>query len=82
LGRTAAESTIAGLYVAGEFAPAVAAGAMDRGMNPDDIFTGSKEQITETIKHRLGPGDWVLVKGSRGMAMETIVQELVDCAHG
>ena len=40
-----------------------------------------KEEIIEDIKNRLGPGDWVLVKGSRGMAMETIVQELLDWAN-
>jgi UDP-N-acetylmuramyl pentapeptide synthase len=78
IGRIAAGSDIAKLYVTGEFARTVAAGAMDKDMDPHDIFTGSKEQILEDIKYRLGPGDWVLVKGSRGMTMETIVQGLLD----
>jgi len=50
-------------------------------MNPRDIFTGTKEDILERIKDRLDPGDWVLVKGSRGMAMETIVQGLLEWAN-
>ena len=81
IGRIAAGSDIAKLYVTGEFSQTVAAGAMDEDMNPRDIFTGTKEEILEGIKDRLGPGDWVLVKGSRGMAMETIVQGLLDWSN-
>ena len=81
IGRIAAGSDIAKLYVTGQFSQTVASGAMDEDMNPRDIFTGTKEEILEEIKDRLGPGDWVLVKGSRGMAMETIVQGLLDWAN-
>ena len=48
---------------------------------PGETELTIKEQILEDIKYRLGPGDWVLVKGSRGMAMETIVQGLLDWAN-
>jgi UDP-N-acetylmuramyl pentapeptide synthase len=81
IGRMAAGSNIAKLYVFGEFSRTVAAGAMDEDMNPRDIFIGTKEEILEDIKYRLGADDWVLVKGSRAMAMETIVQELVEWAN-
>jgi murE/murF fusion protein len=81
IGRIAAGSDIAELYVTGQFARTVAAGAMDEDMNARDIFTGTKEEILEGIKDRLGPGDWVLVKGSRGMSMETIVQGLLNWAN-
>lgn len=81
IGRIAAGSDIAKLYVSGEFARIVAAGAMDENMDPGNIFTGTKEEILEDIKYRLRPGDWVLVKGSRGMTMETIVQDLLDWAN-
>jgi UDP-N-acetylmuramoyl-tripeptide--D-alanyl-D-alanine ligase len=81
IGQIAAGSDIAKLYITGEFARTVASGAMDKDMNPRDIFTGTKEQILEDIKYRLESGDWVLVKGSRGMTMETIVQELSDWAN-
>ncbi|MGD8450150.1 MAG: UDP-N-acetylmuramoyl-L-alanyl-D-glutamate--2,6-diaminopimelate ligase, partial [Desulfobacterales bacterium] len=81
IGRIAAGSNISNLYVTGQFSETVASGAMDQDMSPRDIFTGTKEEILEGIKDRLGPGDWVLVKGSRGMAMETIVQGLLDWAN-
>jgi UDP-N-acetylmuramoyl-tripeptide--D-alanyl-D-alanine ligase len=81
IGRRAAGSDIAKLYVFGEFSRTVAEGAMDENMDPGNIFTGTKEEILEDIKYRLDPGDWVLVKGSRAMTMETIVQELVDWAN-
>ncbi|MEA1947472.1 MAG: UDP-N-acetylmuramoyl-L-alanyl-D-glutamate--2,6-diaminopimelate ligase [Thermodesulfobacteriota bacterium] len=81
IGRIAAGSDIAKLYVTGQFSQTVASGAMDEDMNPRDIFTGTKEEILEGIKDRLGPDDWVLVKGSRGMTMETIVQGLLDWAN-
>ena len=80
IGRIAAGSDIAMLYVAGQFAQTVATGAMDEDMDSHDIFTGTKQEILEVITGRLSPGDWVLVKGSRGMAMETIVQGLLDWA--
>ncbi|MBW2620222.1 MAG: UDP-N-acetylmuramoyl-L-alanyl-D-glutamate--2,6-diaminopimelate ligase [Deltaproteobacteria bacterium] len=78
IGRIAAGSDIAKLYVTGQFAQTVAMGAMDEDMDSRDIFTDTKEKILEDIKDRTGPGDWVLVKGSRGMTMETIVQGLLD----
>jgi murE/murF fusion protein len=81
IGRIAAGSNIAKLYVTGQFSETVASGAMDEDMNPRDIFTGTKEDILKRIKDRLDPGDWVLVKGSRGMAMETIVQGLLEWAN-
>ena len=78
IGRIVAGSDIAKLYVTGQFAQTVAMGAMDEDMDSRDIFTDTKEKILEDIKDRIGPGDWVLVKGSRGMTMETIVQGLLD----
>ena len=80
IGRIAAGSDIAMLYVTGQFAQTVAAGAMDEDMDSHDIFTGTKQEILEVITGRLSPGDCILVKGSRGMAMETIVQGLLDWA--
>jgi UDP-N-acetylmuramoyl-tripeptide--D-alanyl-D-alanine ligase len=73
LGRLAAEKGVARLYAAGQFAPAVAAAAREEGLPAQSVMVGSKQQITDALKEDLSPGDWVLVKGSRGMAMETIV---------
>ena len=80
IGSISARSDIARLYVAGQFAETLAAGAKDADMDSSDIFTGTKEEILENITCWLGPGDWVLVKGSRGMAMESIVEGLLAWA--
>jgi len=80
IGVIAARANIAGLYVTGKFAEDVAAGALAEDMNPDDIFKGTREEIIEAVTDRLEAGDWVLVKGSRGMAMEKVVQGLLEWA--
>lgn len=82
IGAMAAESQIARLYVAGEFSAAVAAGARQQGMAPQDIFSGTLDDIFYDITERLLPGDWVLVKGSRAMGMEKLVSKLAEWADG
>jgi UDP-N-acetylmuramyl pentapeptide synthase len=78
IGAVAARSEIAGLYVTGEYAEDVAKGALEEHMNPNDIFKGTREEIIDAVSDRLNAGDWVLVKGSRGMAMEKVVQALLN----
>ena len=80
IGAVAARSEIAGLYVTGKYAEDVAAGALKEHMNPDDVFNGTREEIIAAVTDRLDAGDWVLVKGSRGMAMEKVVEGLLDWA--
>lgn len=76
IGAAAARSEIAGLYVTGTYAEDVAKGALEEHMNPDSIFIGTHEEIIDAVTDRLSAGDWVLVKGSRGMTMEKVVQGL------
>jgi UDP-N-acetylmuramoyl-tripeptide--D-alanyl-D-alanine ligase len=76
VGALAARSGIDRLYASGEHAAAVAAGARKEGMPAANTITGSREEIIEDLIGWLQPGDWVLVKGSRGMAMEKVVQGL------
>jgi UDP-N-acetylmuramyl pentapeptide synthase len=76
VGAGVARSDISRLCACGEFAAAVTAGARDEGMPPTDTFEGSQDEIVEDLKNWLQPGDWLLVKGSRGMAMEKVVQKL------
>ena len=76
IGKIAGETGLSGLFLTGEFAGIVAAAARDAGMRPDSVRVGSKPALSEGLREILQPGDWVLVKGSRGMAMETVVQEL------
>ena len=47
-------------------------------MDAKDIYSGSKEDIIQELKNTLSEPDWVLVKGSRGMKMESIVTNLKE----
>ncbi|MGD9056444.1 MAG: UDP-N-acetylmuramoyl-tripeptide--D-alanyl-D-alanine ligase [Desulfobacterales bacterium] len=80
VGAWAAAANIEKLLVTGEFASAVAAGAMNAKMKPADIFIGTQDEIIDTLKQSLKSGDWVLIKGSRGARMETVVKEIKDWA--
>ena len=76
VGRFAAASGLAKLYVTGSFAGAVEKGARAGGMAASDILCGSKDDLFRALKKSIQPKDWVLIKGSRGMHMETLVQAL------
>jgi UDP-N-acetylmuramoyl-tripeptide--D-alanyl-D-alanine ligase len=76
LGVLVARSGIARLFVTGDHAAKVADGAVGAGMEAGRIFVGSKAQILDALKGCLGPGDWILVKGSRMTAMEDIIKGL------
>lgn len=76
VGNLAARSEISGLFTTGEFADETAAGAAEAGLGKNKIHIGSKEKIVQSLTQCLQPRDWILVKGSRAMAMEEIVREL------
>jgi len=76
LGALAAGSDISHLYATGNYAKVVAESAKKAGMNGKCIFVYQPEEIVKEVTKRLAPGDWILVKGSRLMAMEKIVDAL------
>jgi UDP-N-acetylmuramoyl-tripeptide--D-alanyl-D-alanine ligase len=76
IGTLSAGLHISKIYFTGEFGEAVQAGARENGMALEDIYIGPKGNIVERLTDWLMPGDWVLVKGSRAMGMEKIVQAL------
>ncbi len=78
LGRRAARSGIERLYSCGAYASAVCRGAQTVGMLPETTIAATKEIIVEDLLPRLTTDHWVLVKGSRGAAMETVVKQIMD----
>jgi UDP-N-acetylmuramoyl-tripeptide--D-alanyl-D-alanine ligase len=77
LGKRAAEERIDRLYLLGPQAEVVKAGALSAGMDEAKIVIGeSHGALARQLKNQLKKGDWLLVKGSRGMEMEKILREL------
>lgn len=77
MGRLAAELGVARLFSYGERAELLAAGAAEGGLASDHVMVGrSHEELTEAVASVLQEGDWVLVKGSRAMQMERVVEGL------
>lgn len=81
LGRLAAAGGFHRLFLCGRFAEETAKGAMEAGMAQMCIRVGSKPELEEALKKKLRAGDWVFIKGSRGMGMESIVNGLRSWAE-
>lgn len=80
VGAAAVESGVGVLVAYGPLSGYVAEGARSAGMDPANIHAlQDKERVFERVLGQSGPGDVVLVKGSRGMRMEEVVEALV---HG
>ena len=78
LGRLLARLGIDLVFVAGENARHVVAGAVGAGMDEKRIMASDREGISAAAGRALRPGDRVLVKGSRGMAMEKVLEYLAQ----
>jgi UDP-N-acetylmuramoyl-tripeptide--D-alanyl-D-alanine ligase len=74
VGRLAA-GCVERLYLLGDLAESVARGAMSGGFPAESIVRArSHAEILDDIGRAMKPGDCVLVKGSRGMRMETVAE--------
>jgi UDP-N-acetylmuramoyl-tripeptide--D-alanyl-D-alanine ligase len=76
LGQAAARSGIDRLYVYGDLAPEIIDGAMEAGLAAGCCIEGSHAEIAADLKNWLRADDCLLVKGSRGMKMETVIHIL------
>ena len=77
LGKAATQAKLHQLYLLGQQAGAVRRGALGAGMAAEKIFIGADHrEIAEQLRARVQPGDWLLIKGSRGMKMEKVLDEL------
>ncbi len=76
-GALAARLGVDGLAALGERASGVVAGAIAEGLPRERAFVGkTHEEIIERLLEEMQPGDRVLVKGSRAMKMERVVEGL------
>ncbi|MBN1614101.1 MAG: UDP-N-acetylmuramoyl-tripeptide--D-alanyl-D-alanine ligase [Deltaproteobacteria bacterium] len=79
IGILLAESGTDALFLKGNHSLEVAAGARRGGMPQECIHIfETSGQIMPFIADRLGRGDWILVKGSRKMKMEEIVDDILE----
>lgn len=77
LGSDAVRLGVDMIYVVGNFSSAIKAGASEAGMSQSDITVFDDiGKIAGDLEDILKAGDVVLVKGSRGMKMEKVVESL------
>ncbi len=53
-------------------------GALENHFPLKNIFHGSKEKIVQKVVENINNNTWLLIKGSRGMAMETVIKGLKE----
>jgi len=79
LGRRAAASGLDFLVIYGNYKMEVAAGAREAGLAPERVHpVASHREGALFLQKFLQPGDWLLVKGSRGMHMEGVIAALEE----
>jgi UDP-N-acetylmuramoyl-tripeptide--D-alanyl-D-alanine ligase len=81
VGALAARAAVDRLFLVGEHAKDVKDGAVGAGMDPDRVaIYDDRAALAEGVAEALGEGAAILVKGSRGMRMEEVVESLVQRA--
>jgi UDP-N-acetylmuramyl pentapeptide synthase len=76
IGAEVARSGVSELWAVGKFAPLVARSAEENGLEGHVSQADDVAPVARHVCEYLQPGDAVLVKGSRGMKMERLVEEL------
>ena len=78
-----AASIVDRLVVVGHGAADIAEGARDAGLAPDAVLrTSDRDAARDLLLAELRDGDVVLVKASRGIALDVLVDELVAALGG
>lgn len=77
IGEQAVHSGVTFVVAVGQFADAIAAGARRAGLAPNQIITVPDATATaKGIGDWIQPGDVILVKGSRGVRLERVVEAI------
>lgn len=78
LGRKIAGLGVNRLITIGEKGHQMCLGAQEGGMDPAVcIWAASHDEVIELLKGLNAGGEWILVKGSRAMAMERVVEGII-----
>ncbi len=76
VGRTAARMGVDRIIVLGDYAKDILRGAVEAGMTETKVFAvKTHEEAAALLREQSRSGDAVLIKGSRGMKMEKILEE-------
>ncbi|MBT3192678.1 MAG: UDP-N-acetylmuramoylalanyl-D-glutamyl-2, 6-diaminopimelate--D-alanyl-D-alanine ligase, partial [Verrucomicrobia bacterium] len=74
LGAAVASGSWRGLVVVGKHSETIAEGARDQGFAKDRIWCCERNaEVIALLKREMNPGDAVLLKASRGVALEEVV---------
>jgi UDP-N-acetylmuramoyl-tripeptide--D-alanyl-D-alanine ligase len=80
---TAAAAVVDRLVVVGERAAGIARGARDAGLGPDKVVeVPDRAAALRVLGASLRPGDVVLVKASRGIELDLLVDDLTEALGG
>jgi UDP-N-acetylmuramoyl-tripeptide--D-alanyl-D-alanine ligase len=77
IGRFAALSGVEHLVAIGEYATRITSAAVAAGLPPTRVRVTAKADAVAVVASDLGPGDVVLVKASRGLALDTVADEIL-----
>ncbi len=82
VGAHAAQCGVRLVVAVGDWAGEVARGAAEGGTaQPEVVAAADASEAVARLRDRLEPGDWVLVKGSRAMGLEQVVDAIVASAQ-
>jgi len=76
IGAATARAGVEALWAVGECSQWVSSGAQEHGFEGPVSHASRLEDVTGEVFNFLRPGDALLVKGSRGMRMEALVEEI------
>ncbi|HEY0713587.1 MAG TPA: cyanophycin synthetase, partial [Polyangia bacterium] len=77
IGRLCAELGFAGLVGVGPLAAQYVAGAQAGGLGPERLLhTEDPAEAAATMARWTRPGDWILVKASRGLRLERVIDNM------
>ncbi len=79
VGKEVLKNEFDSLFLFGEFSEDYKSGAIDSGMDSSKVFIfEDKDKLSEYLKNYIDKNDIVLVKGSRSMKMEEIVNSIIE----